>query len=198
MLRKKCQMLNSRKADSRSAGFQTYRCDISKHLSLKCSLDVSTVSLFLLHYVFPVRVWHNKASLQHRQLSWRRLKSEITERRPHFRDRKSSSWWLGMTGEDTGLFPNLSNSGKSSDIPGKQKKICKTWQLTPFLKVKPWSYPPRPQLYATSLHQILKVWHWPTSSMRWRAAGIMSFSFPKKKKTQWKGVVKQLNKKWVS
>lgn len=49
-------------------------------------------------------------------------------------------------------------------------------------EVKPWSYSPRPQLYATSLHQFWKVLHWPTSSMRWRAAGIMSFSFPKRKK----------------
>lgn len=37
-------------------GFQTYGCHISKHWSLKRFLDVCTVSLFLLRYVFPVRV----------------------------------------------------------------------------------------------------------------------------------------------
>lgn len=37
-------------------GFQTYGCNISKHWSLKRFLDVCTVPLFLLRYVFPVRV----------------------------------------------------------------------------------------------------------------------------------------------
>lgn len=62
------------------------------------------------------------------------------------------------------------------------------------LEVKPSTYSPRPQLCAASLHPFLKVWHWPTSSKRWRAAEIMSFSFPKhkrKEKTLWKRVLKQ-------
>lgn len=42
-------------------------------------------------------------------------------------------------------------------------------------------YSPQHQLlYATSLHPFLKEWHWPNRSMRWRAAEIMSFSFPNK------------------
>lgn len=72
-------------------GYQTYRCDISKHLSLKSFLDMSTVSLFLLHYVFPVRVWHNKASLQHRQLSWRSLNRE-RERKKRVRVTHHHDW----------------------------------------------------------------------------------------------------------
>lgn len=60
-LRQTCTNLNMSfdavvKVDVLLGGFQTYRCDISEHLSLKCSLDVSTVSLFLLHYIFPVWV----------------------------------------------------------------------------------------------------------------------------------------------
>lgn len=38
------------------AAYQTYRCDISKYLSLKSLLDLSTVSLFLLDDIFPVWV----------------------------------------------------------------------------------------------------------------------------------------------
>ena len=57
----------------------TYRCDISKHWTLKCPLDLSTVSLFLPHNVFPVQICHNKTSVQHRQLSWRCLNSKIQD-----------------------------------------------------------------------------------------------------------------------
>ena len=71
----------------------TYRCDISKHRPLKCPLDLSPVSLFLLHYVFPGRVWHNEASLQHWQLSWRCLNREIQwKQTASFSDRSQSSW----------------------------------------------------------------------------------------------------------
>ena len=92
------------------AGFQTHRCDISEHLSLKRLLDVSTVPLLLLHYVFPLRVWHNEASLQHWQLGWRCLNTEDQ------RQRNSPLHWQmliiiiiimtgNMTGEeDTGLW----------------------------------------------------------------------------------------------
>lgn len=63
-------------SDMSEAGFHTYRGDISKHLSCKSLLDVSTVSLLLLHDVFPVRVGHNEASLLHRELGWRGLNRE--------------------------------------------------------------------------------------------------------------------------
>lgn len=171
-------------------GYQTYRCDISKHLSLKSFLDMSTVSLFLLHYVFPVRVWHNKASLQHRQLSWRSLNRE--------REREKKEWELHiimtghMTGEDEGLRVRWHVRQTGEELEDLTVPTAHT-----HLKVKPWTSSPRPQLCAASLHPFLRVWHRPTSSMRWRAAGIMSFSFPKKKrkkKTLWKGVLEMQHK----
>lgn len=91
---------------------RTYRCDISQHWSLKCSLDMSRISFFLLHYVFPVQVWHNKASFQHWQLSWRCLECDQRKRN------------ISVTVQDKGFFLRVENSGESGDIPGRQ-----TWHI---------------------------------------------------------------------
>lgn len=145
----------------------TYRCYISKYLSLKSLLDMHRVSLFLLHYVFPMWVRHHKASLQYRQLSWRSLSREI-KMRACFSVRLPS-WWL-----DRGRI----GASESTDMPEKKWKNLSGHTAPTHLQVEPWTYSPRPQLYAASFHQFLKEWHWLTSSKWWRAAGIKSFPSP--------------------
>lgn len=167
----------------------THRCDISEHLSLKCSLDVSTVPLLLLHYVFPVRVWHNKAPLQHRQLSWRSLNSEVKQKKkcPFLQTDNHHHDWTWQVRMKASSWSEK-KTFKSRDTSRKQRNTLNDLTVLSahtHFKVQSWSYSPRPQLYATSSHQFLKVWHQPTSCMIWRTAEITSFSFP--------GALKQIN-----
>lgn len=98
------------------------------------------------------------------------------------REREKKEWELHiimtghMTGEDEGLRVRWHVRQTGEECEDLTVPTAHT-----HLKVKPWTSSPRPQLCAASLHPFLRVWHRPTSSMRWRAAGIMSFSFPKKK-----------------